>query len=98
MVQEGILKLLMKLQADLGVSYIFITHDIATVKAIADEIVVMWKGKVVEQGLKDEILNPPYPEYTQLLLSSVPTMDPGWLSGAVAARKELSVAKRAGEA
>ena len=97
-VQEGILKLLMRIQKETGVSYIFITHDIATVQAIADEIVVMWQGKVVEQGIKDEILNPPYPEYTQLLLSSVPTMDPGWLGEAVAARKGLSVAEEVAEA
>ena len=79
-VQEGILKLLQKLQKDLGVTYIFITHDIATVKAISDEIVVMYQGEVVEQGLKSKILNPPYPDYTELLLSSVPEMDPDWLS------------------
>jgi len=79
-VQEGILKLLQKLQKDLGVTYIFITHDIATVKAISDEIVVMYQGKVVEQGLKSKILNPPYPDYTELLLSSVPEMDPDWLT------------------
>ena len=54
-VQEGILKLLQKLQKDLGVTYIFITHDIATVKAISDEIVVMYQGEVVEQGLKSKI-------------------------------------------
>ena len=71
-VQEGILKLLQKLQKDLGVTYIFITHDIATVKAISDEIVVMYQGEVVEQGLKSKILNPPHPDYTELLLSSVP--------------------------
>ena len=79
-VQEGILKLLQKLQKDLGVTYIFITHDIATVKAISDEIVVMYQGEVVEQGLKSKILNPPHPEYTELLLSSVPEMDPDWLT------------------
>ena len=79
-VQEGILKLLQKLQKELGVTYIFITHDIATVKAISDEIVVMYQGEVVEQGLKSKILNPPYPDYTELLLSSVPEMDPDWLT------------------
>jgi len=52
-VQEGILNLLLRLQKEFGVSYLFITHDIATVKAIADEIVVMLQGRVVEQGLKD---------------------------------------------
>jgi peptide/nickel transport system ATP-binding protein len=80
LVQEEILKLLMKLQKDTNVTYLFITHDIATVRAIADEIVVMHKGKVVQQGLKSEVLNPPYPAYTELLLSSVPEMDPDWLS------------------
>jgi peptide/nickel transport system ATP-binding protein len=80
LVQEEILRLLMKLQKDTNVTYLFITHDIATVRAIADEIVVMHKGKVVQQGLKSEVLNPPYPAYTELLLSSVPEMDPDWLS------------------
>ena len=97
-VQGGILKLLMRLQSELGLSYIFITHDIATVQAISDEIVVMWMGKVVEQGIKDQIMSPPFPEYTELLLSSVPTMDPGWLQGAVAARKAMSIADQTGEA
>jgi peptide/nickel transport system ATP-binding protein len=80
-VQEDILKLLMKLQRETHVSYLFITHDIATVRAISDEIVVMYKGQVVQQGLKSEVLNPPYPAYTELLLSSVPQMDPDWLTG-----------------
>lgn len=79
-VQEGILKLLLKLQEEHGITYLFITHDIATVEAISDEIVVMLMGEVVEQGLKQDILNPPYPDYTQLLLSSVPEMDPDWLT------------------
>ena len=79
-VQEGILKLLLRLQYELKISYIFITHDIATVKAIADEVVVMHQGLVVEQGSKKDIFNPPHPEYTKLLLSSVPEMDPNWLN------------------
>jgi peptide/nickel transport system ATP-binding protein len=72
---------LLRLQKELGLTYIFITHDIATVKAISDQIVVMLEGRVVEQGMKSEILEPPYPEYTKLLLSSVPEMDPDWLTG-----------------
>jgi peptide/nickel transport system ATP-binding protein len=80
-VQKGILELLLRLQKELGLTYIFITHDIATVKAISDQIVVMLEGRVVEQGMKSEILEPPYPEYTKLLLSSVPEMDPDWLTG-----------------
>ena len=79
-VQEGILKLLLRLQKELKISYIFITHDIATVKAIADEVVVMHQGSVVEQGLKKDIFSPPHPDYTKLLLSSVPEMDPKWLT------------------
>jgi peptide/nickel transport system ATP-binding protein len=79
-VQEGILRLLLRLQKELNISYLFITHDIATVRAISDEIVVMFQGKVIEQGPKTEVLEPPYPEYTKLLLSSVPEMDPDWLS------------------
>ena len=86
-VQEEILSLLMKLQKDTNVTYIFITHDIATVRAIADEIVVMHRGKVVQQGLKSKVLNPPYPAYTELLLSSVPQMDPDWLTNLLNKRK-----------
>jgi peptide/nickel transport system ATP-binding protein len=86
-VQEEILQLLMKLQRDTNVTYLFITHDIATVRAIADEIVVMNKGKVVQQGLKSKVLNPPYPAYTELLLSSVPEMDPDWLTKLLEKRK-----------
>ena len=79
LVAEGILELLQRLQNELGVSYLFITHDLATVKAIADDIVVMYQGTIVEQGSKQEILTPPHEDYTALLLSSVPEMDPGWL-------------------
>ena len=59
---------------------------IATVEAISDEIVVMFQGAVVEQGLKTAILEPPYPDYTELLLSSVPEMDPDWLSNLAGSR------------
>ncbi len=79
LVAEGILELLQRLQNELGVSYLFITHDLATVKAIADDIVVMYQGKIVEQGPKQEILTPPHEDYTALLLASVPEMDPSWL-------------------
>ncbi|MGQ4809759.1 Glutathione import ATP-binding protein GsiA [Candidatus Entotheonellaceae bacterium PAL068K] len=79
LVAEEILQLLQNLQNNLDVSYLFITHDLATVKAIADEVVIMLNGKIVEQGDKQEILTPPHHEYTNLLLSSVPEMDPHWL-------------------
>ncbi len=79
LVAEEILKLLQRLQDELGLAYMFITHDLATVRAIADEIVVMLQGKIVEQGPKQQVLSPPHHEYTELLLSSVPEMDPDWL-------------------
>jgi peptide/nickel transport system ATP-binding protein len=88
LVAEEILKLLQRLQDELEVSYMFITHDLATVKAIADEIVVMLEGRVVEQGEKQDILTPPHHEYTELLLSSVPEMDPDWLDGVLQKRSE----------
>jgi peptide/nickel transport system ATP-binding protein len=79
-VQEGILKLLMRLQRELEVSYLFITHDLATVKAIADEVVVMHRGRVIEHGPKTDIFAPPHEAYTETLLASVPQMDPDWLT------------------
>ena len=79
LVADGILRLLQNLQNELKVSYLFITHDLATVKAISDEIVVMLNGRVVEHGPRDAILSPPHHEYTELLLASVPEMDPDWL-------------------
>jgi peptide/nickel transport system ATP-binding protein len=87
LVAKGILDLLLNLQKELGVSYLFITHDLATVKSIADEIVVMYQGKVVEQGSKSDILTPPHAPYTELLLASVPEMDPDWLTNLVDKRK-----------
>ena len=87
LVAEGILELLQRLQNELGVSYLFITHDLATVKAIADDIVVMYQGKIVEQGPKQEILTPPHEDYTALLLSSVPEMDPDWLDNLMGKRR-----------
>ncbi|SLN56527.1 Glutathione import ATP-binding protein GsiA [Roseovarius gaetbuli] len=80
LVAEGILRLLDRLQDELNLAYMFITHDLATVRSIADEVVVMQHGKVVEQGPKDDMFTPPHHPYTDLLLSSVPEMDPNWLT------------------
>ena len=87
LVAEGVLKLLMDLQAETQVSYLFITHDIATVRAIADSVAVMYLGKVVRFGPKSKVLNPPFDDYTDLLLKSVPEMKLGWLEKALASRK-----------
>jgi peptide/nickel transport system ATP-binding protein len=86
LVAEGILKLLADLQDNLGLSYMFITHDLATVKSISDEVVVMKDGRVVEQGPKAGMFQPPHHPYTDLLLSSVPEMDPDWLTDLLKAR------------
>ncbi|ASQ06528.1 nickel ABC transporter ATP-binding protein NikE [Sinorhizobium meliloti] len=86
-VQGDILKLLTRLQRETNVTYMFITHDIATVKAISDEVVVMNRGKVVQQGPKDSVLSPPYPDYTERLLRSVPEIDPDWLNRLLTARQ-----------
>jgi peptide/nickel transport system ATP-binding protein len=85
-IAEGILKLLLRLQKELNVSYLYITHDLATVKAIADWIVVMRNGRIVQQGAKGQVLTPPHHPYTDLLLSSVPEMATGWLDNLMAER------------
>ena len=87
LVADGILKLLLKLQKVEDVSYLFITHDLATVKAIADSIAVMFQGEVVRYGPKSQVLAPPFDDYTDLLLSSVPEMKLGWLEETIATRK-----------
>ncbi len=87
LVADGILKLLLNLQAQEGVAYLFITHDLATVKAIADRIAVMYRGQVVRYGSKTDVLTPPFDDYTDLLLSSVPEMRLGWLEEVLANRR-----------
>lgn len=87
LVAEGILKLLANLQDSFNLSYMFITHDLATVRAIADEVVVMKNGEVIEQGLKDDMFQPPHHPYTELLLSSVPEMDTTWLDTLLESRQ-----------
>ena len=91
LVAEGILRLLDRLQREFNLAYMFITHDLATVKAIADNVVVMLQGEIVEQGPKTDVFSPPHHEYTELLLSSVPEMDPDWLNELIAHRKKHGV-------
>tara|TARA_R110000850_G_scaffold3068_17_gene14479 strand:+ start:7879 stop:9516 length:1638 start_codon:yes stop_codon:yes gene_type:complete len=87
LVADGILKLLLRLQKIEDVAYLFITHDLATVKAIADSIAVMFQGKVVRYGAKSRVLAPPFDAYTDLLLSSVPEMRIGWLEETIENRR-----------
>ncbi|MBX3569807.1 MAG: ABC transporter ATP-binding protein [Rhizobiaceae bacterium] len=90
LVANGILKLLLELQKEEQVAYLFITHDLATVKSIADSIAVMYRGEVVRYGPKSQVLAPPFDAYTDLLLSSVPEMEIGWLEKAIKGRRMAS--------
>ncbi|MGP5497656.1 ABC transporter ATP-binding protein [Corynebacterium flavescens] len=72
LVQNQIIQLLAQLQRDLELSYLFITHDLAVVRQTADDIVVMKKGQVVEQGTSDEVFGNPQQDYTKNLINSVP--------------------------
>ena len=90
LVADGILKLLLRLQDEEQLSYIFITHDIAIVRAIADSVAVMHQGKLVRFGPKSQALSPPFDGYTDLLLSSVPEMKIGWLETVLANRRMSS--------
>lgn len=88
LVAKGILKLLRDLQKREGVTYIFITHDIAAVREVADTIAVMYQGQVVRYGGKQEVLSPPFDDYTELLMRSVPEMRIGWLEDTLEALGE----------
>ncbi|MDG2095947.1 MAG: ABC transporter ATP-binding protein [Paracoccaceae bacterium] len=88
-VAQQILDLLQSLQEELGLSYLFITHNIATVAQISKKIAVMREGKIIEQGFVEDVLTPPCHEYTQLLLNSVPEMRTDWLDKAVIERRQL---------
>ena len=86
-VGAAILELLADLRRELDVSYLFISHDISTVRAICDEVVVMYSGAKVEQGDRSTFVAPPYHPYTQLLIDSVPEMQQGWLEETRAGRE-----------
>ena len=78
-VGANVIELLKRLRKQTGVSFVFISHDLSTVASFADEIVVLYAGRVVEQGTADKVLSPPYHPYTRLLISSVPELRVGWL-------------------
>ncbi|MEZ2370604.1 dipeptide ABC transporter ATP-binding protein [Arthrobacter sp. RCC_34] len=72
LVQDQVLNLLANLQSDLGLTYLFITHDLAVVRQIADDVCVMERGKLVETGTTDSVFENPQQEYTQKLLDAIP--------------------------
>ena len=78
-VGANVIELLKRLRKQTGVSFVFISHDLSTVASFADEIVVLYAGRVVEQGPVDQVLSPPYHHYTRLLISSVQELRVGWL-------------------
>lgn len=86
-VGSNVIKLLRGLRDKTGVSFVFISHDLSTVAAFADRIVVLYAGRVVEQGPTDAVLTPPFHPYTRLLISSVPELRIGWLEDTMKKRE-----------
>jgi len=86
-VGSNVIKLLRGLRDKTGVSFVFISHDLSTVASFADRIVVLYAGRVVEQGPTDAVLTPPFHPYTRLLISSVPELRIGWLEDTMQKRE-----------
>ena len=86
LVAEDILRLLRKLQDELGMTYLFITHDLSVVRRLADRTVVMQKGRIVEEAETATLFEAPRDPYTRKLLDSVPQLDRGWLDKVLTAR------------
>jgi len=80
-VAAGVIALLNDLKDRLGISFMFISHDLSTVSSFADDVVVLYAGRVVEKGPAKAVFQPPWHPYTKLLLASVPEMRQGWLEG-----------------
>ena len=86
-VGANVIELLKRLRKRTGVTFVFISHDLSTVASFADDIVVLYAGRVVEQGPTDHVLSPPYHPYTRLLISSVPELRVGWLEETMETRE-----------
>jgi ABC-type oligopeptide transport system ATPase subunit len=88
-IQAQILNLLKDLQRDFGLTYLFIAHDLAVVRAMSDRIAVMNKGQLVELGSAEQVYTNPQDDYTKALLSAVPVPDPRAMKERKAARRKL---------
>jgi len=86
-VAKTILNLLQRLQKELNLTYLFISHDLDTVANISDKVVVLYAGRIAENGYKSSVFNPPFHPYTKLLISSVPKMRQGWLEETLSSRE-----------
>ncbi len=80
-VGAAVLDLLAELQRELGVAYMFISHDLSTVRAICDEVMILYAGQMMELGSRNALRNRPFHPYSDLLISSVPELRTGWLDG-----------------
>ena len=87
-VAANVIDLLTRLQAETGVSFVFISHDLSTVASFSDEIVVLYAGRVAEVGTVNEVLSPPFHPYTRLLMSSVPEPRIGWLEATTESQEQ----------
>jgi len=88
-VQAQVINLLIDLQEELGVAYLFIAHDLALVERIADRVAVMYMGKIVETASTDEIFRNPIHPYTRALLQAIPVPDPGLVRERAVIRGDL---------
>ena len=79
-VQAQILNLFRELRDELGVGYLFITHDLAVVRQVVERVYVLYRGEIVEAGPVDVVLDRPEHAYTRRLVASVPRSEPGWLT------------------
>jgi ABC-type oligopeptide transport system ATPase subunit len=91
-IQAQILNLLKDLQRDLGLSYLFIAHDLAVVRSMSDTIAVMHQGKIVEQGPAERVYEQPRSDYTRALLAAVPVPDPQRMRERKTERRQLQSA------
>ena len=95
-VGANIISLLRRLRDQLGVSYVFISHDLSTVASFADEIAVLYNGELVDFGSVQQILSPPWQQYTELLVKSVPELRVGWLDDIAEEQQQLASNFKAG--
>lgn len=94
-VQAQVLNLLKDLQSEMGLTYLFVSHDLSVVRFIADDVIVMNRGRVVEQGSCNVVLRTPKSDYTRELLSAAPTIDLDAIASRVASRSALNREVRA---